>query len=315
MVFSNFFTPIVLNIFFINFILMRFLIHSLVFLKKNSYFFLKSLSNRFNVVSVLNIFLILHFTHIIMFRGCYQDSNNFSLNNAHVTIVYINLIMFSFYINFFKKKSFFFTITCFSYVNTAFFLVFTNNFYLFFIVLELISYSFLLVIVSLFFENVFFFKNKGFLNILFIQLILNFFSSILFYFILFYSSYFFGSTSYSIFFYCQKTPMWFNILFCFTIFFKTSVGPWFLWNSNIYENISTTTLYMYISVFFLLIFFPILRFLNFLGFFEKVLTLFCFFVVNIYINYNIYNIKTVKTFLLFSSYSIYIIYMYVICCI
>ena len=292
-------------------------------LKKN---FFNSYIN-LNIVVVLYLVLLLFFTKGYSINLFYDNIfiNNFNLNVVFF-ILLINLNILFFYKNIFLQKINYSNDYFFAIINiTLFFpiIFFTNNIYSFIFFLEflgvLIFYKLIVsktTSIDFFKKKKNFFFSKKYINMLFYQFWITFFSTVfLFYFLInillifgtsnwFYINFLYAS-SFNISFFNEYYILFVAIIFIFFFFFKLGVAPVHLFKVEIYESIPYISILFYTTFYvsvFLIYFSYLMTFLintliTFSGFFI-ILSLMIGFLSLINI---IFNVQFIKSFLAYST--------------
>ena len=276
---------------------------------KNSKFLKKIHFNFFLNWALINIFYFFFFIFFLKFDLNIFWFNHLKINNFLYNIIFLLLlvsILFLNFIKFFKNSNLTFNIDYFfSIINLIIFILIlflSNTFYTFFFILETSSLLFLYkfsVSKYWFKKNLYLDKNntnlnkhlpKTYINMLFFQYWVNFFSSILLLFVLFNLIYMFGSSDWvmlNIINFFNYNIIYFNNYFYFfflwlTFFigllFKLGFPPLHFFKIEVYKGLSLVSIFFYTTFYFLSFFMFFILFIFYFLFSFKIYWFFIFFI-------------------------------------
>ena len=251
-------------------------------IEKNVKINIKKIKNK-SINLLNNLFLILTKTLLLSFFLIHGKNNIIFYNNVYLNnFTLFNCILF-FFINYFisfilmslKKTNLVSSTDYFFSVSNLLiiipFLFFVNNLLIFLFFLELISIIILYKLVS---SKIWFKKNKdkiknelpqNYINMIFFQFWVTFFSTIFIIFFYINIFYMYGSTDFYLTQYLnnyllyfnknihQNSIFWLNLIFFFGVVFKLGITPLHLFKIEIYKGIPFLSIFFY-NVYFLLIF-------------------------------------------------------------
>jgi len=298
-------------------------------LKKIHYIFFLNWS----LVNFFYFFIFLFFLKLDFFIFWFNHLkiNNFIYNIIIILFVISYLVLY--FMKFFRNSNLNFNIDYFfSIINLILFILLlflSNTFYTFIFILEIISLCFLYkftVSKYWFKKNYFFDKNssllnrflpKTFINMLFFQYWVNFFSSVIILFVLFNLIYMFGSSDWiflNLLNFINFNIFYFNnfyffiflwVLFFIGLFFKLSFPPMHFFKIEIYKGLTLVSMFFYTTFYFLsfFIFFILFTFYFLVSF--KIYFFYIFFIFFIlsiiFLSFLIFDNNFFKNFFAYSS--------------